>query len=291
MDQASVLREMRKGNIAPVLSEKRPRKDVRVIAITSGKGGVGKTNIAANLGYLLATMKKRTMVLDADMGLANLDLVLGLTPRYNLCHVLYGEKTLKETIIEGPGGMMVLPASSGIQELVEMSSAQKTCLLDEMSTLEEMMDIVLVDTGAGIAGNVMYFNAAAREIIVVVTPEPTSMTDAYAMMKILGQKHSRKRFRLIVNMVRDQEEAKRVYQRLSVAMNHFLNLGVEYLGFIPTDERLTEAVRMQKPITAVWPSSPASRSLWEIARRLYGEEPDQEGTGSLHFFWESIGAS
>mgnify|MGYP001130178436 CR=1 FL=1 len=291
MDQATVLREIRKGNITPERVSRQQPKDVRVIAITSGKGGVGKTNIAANLGYVLATMKKRTMVLDADMGLANLDLVLGLTPRYNLCHVLYGEKTLRETIIEGPGGMMVLPASSGIQELVDMTPAQKTCLLDELSTLEDMLDFILIDTGAGIAGNVMYFNAAAREIIVVVTPEPTSMTDAYALMKILCQRHSRKRFRLIVNMARDQEEAKRVYQRLSVALGHFLNLGVEYLGFIPTDEKLMECVRMQKPITAVWPSSPASRSIREIARRLFNEASGDEGVGGLRFFWESIGAS
>jgi flagellar biosynthesis protein FlhG len=289
VDQASVLREISGGNIAPERLGRRPQKDVRVIAITSGKGGVGKTNIAANLGYVLATMKKKTMVLDADMGLANLDLVLGLTPQYNLCHVLYGEKTLKEIIVEGPGGMMVLPASSGIQELVEMSHAQKTHLLDEMSTLEDMMDFILIDTGAGIAGNVMYFNAAAREIIVVVTPEPTFMTDAYALMKILYQRHSRKRFRLIVNMVQNKDEAKRVYQRLSVAMGHFLNLGVEYLGFIPMDEKLTESVRLQKPITAVWPSSPASRSIRDIAKRLHDEESDHEGMGGLRFFWESIG--
>ncbi len=291
MDQATSLREMKKGASAPVKTEGKPRKDVRVIAITSGKGGVGKTNIAANLGYALATMKKKTMVLDADMGLANLDLILGLTPKYNLCHVLYGEKTLKETMVEGPGGMMVLPASSGIEELAEMSAAQKAYLLDEMSTLDDVMDFVLIDTGAGIAGNVMYFNAAAREIIVIVTPEPTSMTDAYALMKILYQRHARKRFRLIVNMVQNEMEAKAVYQRLSMAMGHFLNLGVEYLGFIPRDDKLADAVRIQKPLVAAWPSSPASRSIREIARRLCNEETDHEGIGGLRFFWESVGAS
>jgi flagellar biosynthesis protein FlhG len=282
---------MRKGKSEPVNTGGGSSKNVRVIAITSGKGGVGKTNIAANLGYILATMKKNTMVLDADMGLANLDLILGLTPTYNLCHVLHGEKTIKETMVEGPGGMMVLPASSGIQELAEMSSAQKTYLLDEMSTLDEMMDFILIDTGAGISSNVMYFNAAAREIIVIVTPEPTSMTDAYALMKIMYQRHARKRFRLIVNMAQNQQEAKAVYQRLSMAMGHFLNLGVEYLGFIPRDDKLSEAVRMQKPITALWPSSPAARSLRDIARTICQEESDHEGIGGIRFFWESIGSS
>jgi flagellar biosynthesis protein FlhG len=291
VDQASALREMRKGIDMTGKTGGGVPKNVRVIAITSGKGGVGKTNIAANLGYCLATMKKNVMVLDADMGLANLDLILGLTPTYNLCHVLHGEKTLKETIVGGPGGMMILPASSGIQELSEMSVSQKAHLLDEMSTIDDFMDFVLIDTGAGISSNVMYFNAAAREIIVIVTPEPTSMTDAYALMKILYQRHSRKRFRLIVNMVKDETEAKAVYQRLSTAMGHFLNLGVEYLGFIPSDSKLSDAVRIQKPITAAWPSSPAARSLRQIAKQICSEESDQEGIGGLRFFWESVGSS
>ena len=289
MDQASALREIKKGKVVPVRTSGKPKKGVRVIAVTSGKGGVGKTNIAANLGYLLAMMKKNTLVLDADMGLANLDLILGLTPKYNLCHVLHGEKTLKDTIVEGPGGMLVLPASSGIQELSEMTGPQKMFLLDEMSALEDSMDFIIIDTGAGIAGNVMYFSAAASEIIVVVTPEPTSMTDAYALMKILYQKHSRKRFRLIVNMAQNLAEAKAVYQRLSVAMGHFLNLGIEYLGFIPRDNKLSDAVRIQKPIAAAWPASPASKSLREIAEMISKEEPDFEEAGGVRFFWESIG--
>ena len=290
MDQASVLREISKGMNRSAKVRDAAGKDVRIIAVTSGKGGVGKTNIAANLGYLLAGMKKKTMVLDADMGLANLDLILGLAPKYNLCHVLSGERTVKETIVQGPGGLMVLPASSGIQELAEMTGTQKGRLLDEMSTLDGMVDFILIDTGAGISSNVMYFNAAAREIIVIVTPEPTSMTDAYALMKVLHQKHSRKRFRLIVNMAEDQKEAKAVYQRLSTAMGHFLNLGVEYLGFIPRDEKLSEAVRRQKPLAELWPSSPAAKSLREIARTLGDEESDNDGIGGIRFFWEAIGS-
>jgi len=136
----------------------------------------------------------------------------------------------------------------------------------------------------------MYFNAAAREIIVIVTPEPTSMTDAYALMKVLYQRHSRKRFRLIINMAKDEIEAKAVYQRLSTAMGHFLNLGVEYLGYIPSDSKLSDAVRIQQPIAAAWPSSPAAKSLRQIAKQIGNEESDREGIGGLRFFWESVGS-
>jgi len=288
VDQAAVLREITKGGRAMKIM--RPtKKDVRTIAITSGKGGVGKTNIAANLGYMLARMGKRVLVLDADMGLANLDVVLGLAPRFNLSHVLCGERTLAETVMRGPGGMMILPASSGIQELAEMTGSQKAMLIEEMSAYGGDMDFILIDTSAGISSNVMYFNAASREIIVVVTPEPTSVTDAYALMKVLYQKHDRKRFRLLVNMAKGVNEAKSVYQRLSVALGHFLHIGIEYLGFIPEDEKMADAVRCQKPVSILWPSSPAALSFKALAKTLAEEEVEFEETGGIKFFWESIG--
>jgi len=288
VDQAAMLREISKGGRSMKM-DLPVKKDVRVIAITSGKGGVGKTNIAANLGYYLAKMGKKVLVLDADMGLANLDVVLGITPRFNLSHVLYGERTLAETVVRGPGGMMVLPASSGIQELAEMTGPQKAMLIDEMSIYGGDMDFILIDTSAGISSNVMYFNAAAREIIVVVTPEPTSLTDAYALMKVLYQKHARKRFRLLVNMAKGANEAKVVYHRLSVALGHFLHIGVEYLGYIPEDEKMADAVRCQKPVSILWPSSPAAKSFKLLARTLAEEEVEAEEGGGIKFFWESIG--
>jgi len=263
---------------------------VRIIAVTSGKGGVGKTNIAANLGYALARMQRRVLLLDADVGLANIDVVLGLTPRYNLSHVLCGEHTLAETVIPGPGGMMVLPASSGIQELSEMTSSQKAVLIEEMSDYGRGMDFIIIDTSAGISSNVMYFNTAAHEIIVVATPEPTSITDAYALIKVMNQKHERKRFRLVVNMAKHAAEAKGVYHRLSVALGHFLNIGVEYLGFIPEDEKVMDAVRCQQPFVALWPSSPAAKSIKILARFLAEEKPRDDLVGGVTFFWESIGS-
>lgn len=281
---------MEKAGSRPVKMGSTGKKQVRIIAVTSGKGGVGKTNIAANLGYMLAKMKKRVLLLDADMGLANIDVILGLTPRYNLSHVLYGEHTLAETVIHGPGGMLVLPASSGIQELAEMTGPQKAILIGEMSAYGEHMDFIIIDTSAGISSNVMYFNTAAHEIIVVVTPEPTSITDAYALMKVLYQKHDRKRFRLIVNMAKDAWEAKSVYHRLSVALGHFLHIGVEYLGFIPEDAKMADAVRCQQPVVLLWPSSPAAKSIKMLAKVLAEENPGNDVGGGVMFFWESIGA-
>jgi len=187
--------------------ERLTQRPVRVIAITSGKGGVGKTNVAANLAYHLSQMRKKTLILDADMGLANIDVILGIAPKYNLYHVLRGEKALADVIVDGPGGMKILPATSGIPEMAELSRGEKLALIDELDGLGSDLDFMLIDTAAGIAGNVIYFNVAAREIIVVVSPEPTSITDAYALIKILYNNHGEKRFMLLVNIAKNSNEA------------------------------------------------------------------------------------
>jgi flagellar biosynthesis protein FlhG len=250
---------------------------------------VGKTNITANLGYLLSKMNKRIMILDADMGLANIDLILGLTPKYNLYHVLQGEKTIADIMVEGPGGIKILPSASGIQEMTELSKGQKLALLDELNGFNEQLDFVLIDTGAGIAGNVMYFNMAAREIIVVTSPEPTSLTDAYALIKILYRRYARKRFRVLVNMVKDPAEGKEVFKRLSHATDHFLNITIEYLGYILYDEKLPEAVKRQKALAELHPYAPASKCLVSLAEKLGTEEPPiSDEQGSIKFFWDNI---
>ena len=285
-----MLREMKNGRQETTFpaTGTLPRNQVRVIAVTSGKGGVGKTNIAVNLAYHLSTMKQRALVLDADTGLANVDLILGLTPKYNLYHVLKGERSIAETVVQGPGGIMILPASSGILEMADLSRGQKLTLLDELRGLNEGLDFLLIDTAAGIAGNVMFFNAAAKEIIVVVSSEPTSLTDAYALIKILYQRHAKKRFRLLVNMVKSPAEAKEVYQRLSQATDHFLNLTIEYLGYVLFDEKLPAAVRQQKAMAVLYPQSSASRCLKTIAEKICQEKPENDGAGSIEFFWEDI---
>ncbi len=263
-------------------------RPVRVIAITSGKGGVGKTNIATNLAYHLSQMKRKTLVLDADMGLANIDVILGIAPRHNLYHVLRGEKTIGEVIVDGPGGMKILPAASGIQEMADLSRGEKLALLDELDGLGAELDFMLIDTAAGIAGNVIYFNVAAREIIVVVSPEPTSITDAYALIKILYSNYGEKRFMLLVNMVKNSNEAREVFQKLSNATSHFLNLTVEYLGYVLEDTKVPEAVRRQKALAEIYSDSRASKCLQSIARKLCKLPPGFVDSGSLKFFWKSI---
>jgi len=261
----------------------RNERRVRVIAVTSGKGGVGKTNIAANLAFSLVQMKKKALLLDADLGLANVDVILGLAPEFNLYHVLKGEKTISETVINGPGGIMILPAASGIAEMAELSAGHKMTLLDVLNDFRQKIDYMFIDTAAGIAGNVMYFNAAAKEIIVVVSPEPTSLTDAYALIKVLYQRYAKRVFRLIVNMAKDQAEAKQVYQRLNKATDHFLDLNIGYLGHVLNDDNVTQSVRRQKVVSELYPDSPASRCLREIARKLAGENPDYEDDGNISF--------
>ncbi|MBN1380259.1 MAG: MinD/ParA family protein [Deltaproteobacteria bacterium] len=260
-------------------------KKICVISVTSGKGGVGKTNIVANLAYLLSQMKKKTLIFDADCGLANIDLILGLTPKYNLYHVLTGEKTLKETIINGPGGIKILPSSSGIQELTSLSKGQKFALQDELNSLHSRPDFMLIDTSAGINENVMYFNMVAGDIIVVVTPEPTSLTDAYALIKVLYQRHAKKRFRLLVNMVKTEDEAKEVFIRMAQATNHFLNLSIEHLGYVLYDENLALAVKKQKLLAELYPGSPSMDCLRDIAVKLCqpSQEPEDHD-GIIRFF-------
>lgn len=281
MDQAKALRKL-KSDAYGAQAETVPRR-VRVVAITSGKGGVGKTGIAANLAYILSSRNKKTLILDADTGLANIDVVLGLCPKYNLSHVLSGEIPISEAIIKTPGGFYILPASSGIQEMAELTRGQKLSLIDEISSWQQELDFMLIDTAAGISSNVMYFNMAASETIVVVTPEPTSLTDAYAVIKVLFQKHAKKRFLLIVNMTKSKAEAWEVYTRLNQATDHFLSLTIQYLGHVVDDDFFKKAIRQQKIIAEIYPKAPASQCLREIADKLEESTADYQ-SGSLNFF-------
>lgn len=293
MDQAEILRDMKRMEERMNNDDSRSVRTelnagTRVLAITSGKGGVGKTNIAANLTYLLATQGKQALLLDADVGLANVDVILGITPQYNLCHILRGEKNIDETIVKGPGGMMILPAASGIQEMTDLSRGQKLTLLDTLDGFEKQLDFMVIDTGAGIAGNVIYFNMCADEIIVVVSPEPTSLTDAYALIKVLYQRQAVRRFMILVNMVRDGREAKAVHQRLSNAVDHFLNLTVEYLGFIPFDENVRRSVKEQRLIVELFPTSAASRHIIDITQKILNEKTVTSDNGTIKFFKRAV---
>jgi len=300
MDQAGTLRSMvrKRGkpgsggdegeNVRGERLGKNKRSCIQVIAVTSGKGGVGKTNVVANLGYALTRLNKRVLILDADIGLANLDVLLGLTSKYNLQHVLNGEKSISEVVISGPGGMKILPASSGVQELSNLNKAQRLCLLSELNSLHDETDVLLIDTSAGISSNVMYFNLAAQEILIVVSPEPTSITDAYAIMKILFLKYSENHFKLLVNSVKSAEEAKEVFYHLSLVAQKFLNLSIDYWGYIPQDEHIVKAVRRQKALIELYPNSPASKSFFDLAKKVCENQPNVSSRGSIRFFWSQI---
>jgi len=289
VDQAGVLRKIKRDNkdiyaINPPVKRKKRNSDVRVIAVTSGKGGVGKTNIAANLAYILSKWGKRVLLLDADAGLANVDVILGITPQHNMSHILHGEKTLSEVIIHGPGGMKILPAASGIQEMTELSRGHKLTLIEELDDLNENLDFMFVDTGAGIAGNVMYFNMLAKEIIVVVSPEPTSLTDGYALIKILHQGYGAKRFMILVNMANNSGEAVNVYKRLSKTANDFLNVSIEYIGYVPCDTSVQKSVRQQSLLSEIFPSSKAGRQFFLIAEKLCMKQVEESEKGMMKFF-------
>lgn len=287
MDQAGVLREMKTSVMPSEIRQKRYNGNTRVIAVTSGKGGVGKTNITTNFAYILSRQGKKILLLDADTGLANIDVILGITPKYNLSHVLSGEKTLADAVVEGPGGIKILPAASGIPGMAELSKGQKFTLLEEIDGLDENFDFMLIDTAAGIADNVMYFNMVAREIIVVVSPEPTSLTDAYALIKVLNQTYKARCFMLLVNMASNSNEAAGVYTRLSNATNHFLGLPIEYLGYIPHDQNVSKAVRRQRLLTEVFSDSKASKSMYKIIEKLCLKQPEYYENGTIKFFGRS----
>lgn len=288
MDQASTLRKMKASTGSNGKAERVDDSRMRVIAVTSGKGGVGKTNIVTNLAYIFCKLGKKVFVFDADVGLANIDIILGLTPAYNLQHVFSGEKRISDILIEGPGGMRILPASSGVQELSELSHEQKLYLLSEFENLDETFDIFLIDTGAGISSNVMYFNMAAQEKIVVATPEPTSITDAYAIMKVMAIKYSENSFKLIVNEARDENEADALYRNLSAVAERFLNISIDYLGYIVKDNHVPMAVRSQRPVVMVYPKSRASNCLLRLAKRIIDSKPSSMPRGNIGFFWRNL---
>ncbi|WP_173179012.1 MinD/ParA family protein [Desulfosarcina ovata] len=259
-----------------------------MIAVTSGKGGVGKTNIVANLGYTLCKAGKRVLIFDADLGLGNLDVLLGLTPRYNLSHVIEGVKTLPEIVISGPGNLKILPASSGIQALTRLTFSQKLEVFNELNTLLSNYDIVLIDTAAGISSNVLYFNASANEIMVVVTPEPTSITDAYALMKILSVKYQEKNFRLIVNQVKNTREADDISRQLCLVTNRFLDISVEHFGSVMADDNVKVGVRKQQVVSEWSPMTKASRCFSELAHKLIRSQPMLKRQENRPLIWQDI---
>ena len=247
----------------------------RVLAVTSGKGGVGKTNFSTNLALTLAQQGQRVIVLDADLGLANLHVVLGVTPRYHLEHVLQGERTLEETLFTGPCGIQIIGGASGLSEIANLDGRQRDYFIESLQRLDTLADVIIIDTGAGLSHTVMAFLHAAEEILIVTTPEPTAITDAYATIKVVTGENPDAKLRLIVNMAQSAEEAQAVATRLDRIARQFLHIGLEFAGFIPHDPAVRAAVRAQKPFVLTHPNAPASRSIALIAKHLrFGTEAE-----------------
>ncbi len=292
MDQAKGLREVVKTS---ALSRKKMNMEQgtkalpQVIAVTSGKGGVGKTNLVGNMAVSLARSGRRVVIIDADVGLANIDILFNLRPAYNIRHIIRSEKTLNQVLVKSDHGVSILPGGSGFADLTQMTEGEKLNLLSEFEALADQADIILVDTGAGISANVLYFNSACDECVVIATKEPTSITDAYAMMKVMSQDYGTKYFKLVVNMVASQAEAKRVYASLSSALDKFLgDVVLEYVGFIPFDLQLQKSVQKRSLIMDNAPKSPAAQSIVTIADKLAAASERNNANGSLTFFMSKV---
>jgi flagellar biosynthesis protein FlhG len=260
---------------------------LRVITVASGKGGVGKTNLAANLAVALARRGTRVCVLDADLGLANIDVLFGLSPAASLLDVLRGDRRIADVIVDGPAGVRVIPAASGAESLTALGPVDHLRLLDEVDELDGSLDVLLIDAAAGISANVLHFTAAAADALVVITPEPTALADAYALMKVLAARHGRRDFLVAVNMAAGAADAEAAFARLARAAERFLGIRLEYQGYVPYDDAVPRAVRQQLPVVLAAPGAPASLALGLLARRLVERAPSAP-TGGVQYFFERL---
>lgn len=267
------------------MSKSRP---VKVIAVTGGKGGVGKTNLSVNLSVALAEMQRRVVLMDADLGLANVDVLLGLQARYTLADLLSGERSLQEIMLTGPGGMKVVPAASGLQQMARLSSQQHAAIIHAFSELNEQLDVLIVDTAAGISDTVVSFVRAAQEVVVVVCDEPSSITDAYALIKLLHTEHGLFRFRVVANMTRSTQEGLNLYNKLNGVCDRFLDTSLQYLGAVPFDENVRKAVQKRKALLEFAPRSKAAQAIRVLAQKIDAWPNTPSARGNLEFFLERL---
>ena len=272
-----------------VQMKERTSKYPRVLSFSSGKGGVGKTSIVTNTALAISRLGQRVMILDADLGLANIDIMLGLTPKHTIKHVFSGEKSVSEVLIEGPEGVVILPAAVGVPELAKLSNSEKLFLLNEMEELSASFDVMLIDTSAGISDNVIYFNMVAQQRVIIVTPEPASITDAYALIKVLANRHLVRNFSILVNWTKDGQEAQNVYRQLSTIASRFLGLlSMDYLGFIPKDDAIPRAVSNQKTVLEIFPGCEASNGFMDLAQYILDDRRENHAVGNVKYLWKHL---
>ncbi len=267
------------------MSNARP---VKVIAVTGGKGGVGKTNVSVNLSLALGEMGRRVVLMDADLGLANVDVLLGVRAKKNIADVLSGECRLRELLIEVGENVHIVPAASGTQAMTSLSVHEHSELIHAFSDLGDDLDVLVIDTAAGISDAVVSFVKAAQEVVVVVCDEPTSITDAYALMKLLNRDYNMTRFRVLANMVRSEQEGRNMYSKLSIVTDRFLDVTLQYLGSIPYDESVRKGVQKQRAVLKAFPQCKAALAYRQLATKVDAWPVSTLPRGHLEFFVERL---
>ncbi|MCL9684382.1 MinD/ParA family protein [Legionella maioricensis] len=275
-DQASGLRNLSRT------------KPVKVIAVTAGKGGVGKSNVSVNLAVALAQLNKSVMLLDADLGLANVDIMLGLHTKYNLSHVIQGICHLSDIILQGPSGIRVIPAASGTEFMTQLTQAEHAGIIDAFNELTDDLDYMIIDTAAGISDTVLSFARSSQELIVVVCDEPTSLTDAYALIKVMSKRYEWTHFNILANMVRNLKDGRDLFNKLLRVSEQFLDVHLNYLGAVPFDENVHKSVKKQKPVLIACPDSPATIALRELAETVNNWPFKSLLGGNTSFFLERL---
>jgi flagellar biosynthesis protein FlhG len=279
----------RKGfNVDIVRNNQAQSAVTRVISFTSGKGGVGKTHTVVNTAISLAAQGHSVLVLDADMGLANVDVLLGIQPKGTLHEVLKGKCSLDDILIDAPGGISIIPAASGIEEIQNLGSGEKLLLMSEIERVAHRYDFLLIDTPAGIGSDVMYFNNAAAQIVCVITGEPTSLTDSYALIKVLSSEYAEREFSIVVNDVASEAEAKIAFNSLTKAVGKFLQVETRFVGWIPSDNQVRQCIMERRPLALAFPSSPAARAILETSKSLVYSARRNRVKGGMQFFFRQL---
>lgn len=275
-DQAEGLRNLSKA------------KPVKVIAVTAGKGGVGKTNVSVNLSMSLVKQGKKVLLLDADLGLANIDIMLGLHTKYNLSHVIRGQCPIEDIILTTPCGLKVIPASSGTEDMLQLSPAQHAGIINAFNELTEDFDYLIIDTAAGISDTVLSFVRSSQEVIVVVCDEPTSLTDAYALIKVMNKRYEWCHFHILANMVGSLREGRELFAKLYRVSDQFLDVTLDYMGAIPFDEKVRMAVKKQQAVLSAFPQSDAANQFYSVAKNIHEWPESLTVGGNTSFFIERL---
>jgi flagellar biosynthesis protein FlhG len=276
MDQAQKLRQM-------IKDEPNDLKKPRIITVTSGKGGVGKSNVVVNLAILLQKLGKKVMIFDADIGMSNDDVLMGFLPKYNIFDIILNNKDIEEVMIQGPYGVKLLPGGSGLSKVGDLGKEDIEKVIYELEKINDL-DFIIMDTGAGINRSVLGFIACCDELVIVTTPEPTSLTDAYCLLKAVNHFNLKNSARVIINRVNDDREGTMTYNKFEKAVNAFLKIGIDYLGCIYEDRKLVQAVKSQQPLAMAFPDAAATKSIENIAKKLIGNTVYPESIGIKGLF-------